>query len=79
MVDFDIDEAVTGMVEKGEIDLKQVQIQGRVDVNDNWLDELGLSEGDKVHLVFEGDSISIMKASLDNVTNGEQSDSKSVE
>lgn len=67
MVDFDISKVTEDMVEPGDLDMKKIQTQGRVDIKDDWLDFLGLEVGQNVHLIVREDRVEIMQASSDNL------------
>lgn len=58
----------TEMQEK-KLELRLIQSSGRVDVPDDWLRELGLQEGDKIHLVIDPDdgTITIKPVDADNI------------
>ena len=53
----------------GDSTTRKVQQLGRVDVPDNYLEQIGCEKGDKVFVVCEEDSIRIVKATADRVLN----------
>lgn len=68
MVDDEImDKATTNKTVDGELVQRVIQSQGRVDVPDRFLEEMGLSEGDKVHLFIDDGGIKVVESSLDNI------------
>jgi bifunctional DNA-binding transcriptional regulator/antitoxin component of YhaV-PrlF toxin-antitoxin module len=50
----------------GNITTATVQTRGRIEFDEEWLDEVGVEIGDDVLIKHEGDQMKIMEASADN-------------
>lgn len=68
MADQPTFEDVTGDKDPtGEYRTRKVQSLGRVDVPDEYLENMGVEEGDKVAVVCGEDFVKIVKATTDNL------------
>lgn len=53
----------------GDMETRKVQSLGRVDVPDDYLEQIGVDEGDKVLVVCNEDGVEIVKATKERAFN----------
>lgn len=51
----------------GDMETRKVQSMGRVDVKDEYLEQIGVDEGDKVFIICEENEVRIIKATKENM------------
>jgi len=62
--EFDQFGGMTG-VDKGDIELRKVQQNGRVNIADSYLEHIGVKEGEKVMIVAEDGGLFVTKANVE--------------
>ena len=63
----DYEELGTESDPQGSMETRKLQQLGRVDIPDEYLEHIGVSEGSKVLVVCEEDSVRITKATKEKV------------
>lgn len=53
------------------ITTRKIQSQGRVEPLMQWFEDMGLEEGDQVHMMYEDGVIKIAEVSVENVNFGD--------
>lgn len=69
MTDDELEDSSFGNVDDndGGVASRKVQTSGRVNIPESYLEDIGVGVGDSVFVIQDGDSVTIMKASVENI------------
>lgn len=62
-------QGVTNVGVTNSFEKRKVQTQGRIDIPDEWLEDMGLEEGDHVFVKYDGDNdvVKLFEADVDMI------------